>query len=445
MIDFLLKSTLSLGLLYTVYVLLLEREKMHQFNRFYLLFGLAFSLLIPFLTFEIYVESTDLVLQTDVQASMQSMPFSTEVVAEKTNYIPLIIWTIYALVTTVLLARFILNLIKIRRKTNTNVTKKMQSSTLVLLDEKVLPHTFLNYIFINKDDYENKKIEGELFTHELTHVRQKHTVDILCIELLKTIFWFNPLFIFYKKAMQLNHEFLADQTVVQSYNNVPFYQNLLVEKASWNNTFYLASNLNFLVTKKRLIMMTKTTSKSRALLKKIAVLPVLAGLIFISCSKSQSDVSSTKSEVYLNGTKVPASDMEKPLSELVNSEKFTNKKVIVTTSETEAVTNYPSEDGIYTAVEKKPDFPGGMQAFYTFVGQNFRAPEAEGVQGRVYIQFVVEADGSLTNIKSLRDIGHGTGEEAIRVLKLSPKWIPGEQDGEKVRVQYSLPISISGS
>lgn len=442
MIDFLLKSTLSLGLLYAVYVLLLEREKMHQFNRFYLLFGLAFSLLIPFFTFEIYVESKVAAVQNTVQA----MPFTAVVLEEKTDYLLLVLWSVYGLVTTVLLARFLLNLNKIHRKIKSNLTEKMQSSTLVLLDEKVLPHTFLNYIFINKDDYENKKIEGELFTHELTHVRQKHTLDILCIELLKTVFWFNPLLIFYKKAMQLNHEFLADETVVQSYNNVPFYQNLLVEKASWNNTFYLASNLNFLVTKKRLIMMTKTTSKSRALLKKIAVLPVLAGLIFISCSKSQSDVSSTKSEVYLNGTKVTESDMEKPLSELINSEKFMDKKVIVTTEEasTDITTEKLDADSIYNMSEVRPTFPGGMQAFYDFVGKNYKAPE-ENIKGKVFIQFVIEKDGSLTDIKSVRDIGHGTGEEAIRVLKLSPKWIPGEQDGKKVRVQYSLPISISGS
>lgn len=442
MIDFLLKSTLSIGLLYAVYVLLLEREKMHQFNRFYLLFGLAFSLLIPFFTFEIYVESKVAAVQNTVQA----MPFTTVILEEKTDYLLLLLWSVYGLVTTALLTRFLLNLIKIHRKINTNLTEKMQSSILVLLDEKVLPHTFLHYIFINKDDYENKKIEGELFTHELTHVRQKHTLDILCIELLKTIFWFNPLLIFYKKAMQLNHEFLADETVVQSYNNVSFYQNLLVEKASWNNTFYLASNLNFLVTKKRLIMMTKTTSKSRALLKKIAVLPVLAGLIFISCSKSQSDVSSTKSEVYLNGTKVPASDMEKPLSELVNSEKFMDKKVIVTTEEasTDITTEKLDADSIYNMSEVRPTFPGGIQAFYDFVGKNYKAPE-ENIKGKVFIQFVIEKDGSLTDIKSVRDIGHGTGEEAIRVLKLSPKWIPGEQDGKKVRVQYSLPISISGS
>ena len=584
MIDFLLKSTLSLALLYAVYVLLLEREKMHHFNRFYLLFGLAFSLLIPFLTFEIYVESVAVAVQNNLQDNTQTLPLSTQVITEKTNYIPLILWTIYALVTTILLSRFILNLIKIQRKINSHSTEKIQSSTLVLLDEKVLPHTFLNYIFINKDDYENKKIEGELFSHELTHVHQKHTLDILCIELLKTIFWFNPLLIFYKKAIQLNHEFLADESVVKTHNNVPFYQNLLVEKASWNNTFYLASNLNFLVTKKRLIMMTKNTSSKTILLKKMSLLPVLTLMIYFLCfetvAQQKNQPSKTKSgttkvsddkkldeyfagvrfKLYNKKSKSQATEQDlvfnKSYEELTTADKlkfksfliipkatvkksptvaefegfknskkyavwidnknvsnaalnqYTTKdiayfsgssvlnnaqtdqhpqpyqywiythayfdkndmgkqskkysgtsievfedvnkqviseKVAEAIKEQKAAERTPSENDIYTAVEKIPDFPGGMQAFYSFVAQNFTAPEADGVNGKIYIQFVVEKDGSLSDIKSMRDIGHGTGEEAVRVLKLSPKWIPGEQDGQKVRVQYSLPISISGN
>ena len=110
--------------------------------------------------------------------------------------------------------------------------------------------------------------------HELVHVTQKHTLDILFIEFLKAIFWFNPLFIFYKKAIQLNHEFLADEEIVKTYNNVPFYQNLLLQKSSEQQTIYLASNLNYLVTKKRLIMMTKRTSQKIVLLKKVAVVPI---------------------------------------------------------------------------------------------------------------------------------------------------------------------------
>ncbi|CAC9973306.1 MULTISPECIES: energy transducer TonB [Flavobacterium] len=96
-------------------------------------------------------------------------------------------------------------------------------------------------------------------------------------------------------------------------------------------------------------------------------------------------------------------------------------------------------------IEVKPDFPGGMDKFYKFVGNNYKTPEEEGLKGKVYVTFVVEKDGSLTDIKVLRDIGYGTGAEAIRVLKKCPKWTPGEQNGKKVRVLYSLPITIQSA
>ncbi len=96
-------------------------------------------------------------------------------------------------------------------------------------------------------------------------------------------------------------------------------------------------------------------------------------------------------------------------------------------------------------IEVKPDFPGGMEKFYKFVGNNYQTPEEEGLKGKVYVTFVVEKDGSLTDIKVIRDIGYGTGKEAIRVLNKCPKWTPGEQNGKKVRVLYSLPITIQSA
>jgi len=594
MTDFLLKSTLCLGLLFAVYFFLLEKEKMHHFNRFYLLFSLIFSMVIPFVSFEIYVETIQAIQKNTIQA----FPVSSVIIEEETNYLPFIVWSTYGLITIILAFRFSINLIKIQRKINSNTKEPFQNSTLVLLDEQVLPHTFLNYIFINKNDYENRKIEDELFMHELTHVRQKHTLDILFIEILKTIFWFNPILIFYKKAIQLNHEFLADEKVVKSYNNVPFYQNLLLEKASWNNNFYLASNLNFLVTKKRLIMMTKTTSTKIMLLKKIALLPLFTGLIYFLCIETvaQQKIETINQEpkisdktkdayfagvrikVYKNGSKsktgiirdevildklyeeltpeekeryllkwfVPKaiekkSPSQKELDDYKNSAKFAiwidgknvpnaelnkykpseiayfsgssvlknartkkhpqpfqfwfythsyfdknemgkqqekygsdlieifenykdnkgNKQTVIKNSdsnanvsqkETNTVTGKQeltlqelpkNNSDVYMAVEKKPEFPGGIQAFYDFVAKNYKMPEGKSINGKIFIQFIIEIDGSLSEIKAIRDIGNGTGEEGIRILKMSPKWIPGEQDGKPVRVQYSLPITIS--
>jgi len=401
MIDFLIKSSLCLILLLGVYHFFLEKEKMSVFNRFYLLGSLIISFSIPFLKFDLSTVFNNNLIPN----AIQNIQGETIIINQKSNNFSIVFWTFYGIITALFAVRFGKNLIQISFKIRLNPREKFENATLVLVEEKILPHTFLDYIFINRVNYENRKIEGELFTHELTHVSQKHTLDVLFIEILKTVFWFNPILIFYKKAIQLNHEFLADEKVVKSYNNVPFYQNLLLEKASWNSNFYLASNLNFLVTKKRLIMMTKTTSKSRALLKKMSVLPVLAGLIFISCSEETS-------------------------KEVASLEK---------TQVTEVQRINPQD------VPSQPEFPGGMEAFSKFVVKEFKMPKTFDGQGNVIASFIVEPDGSLSNIKIVKDLGSGTGDEVVRLLEKSPKWKPGFLKGEAVKVQYHLPIRLDTS
>lgn len=103
------------------------------------------------------------------------------------------------------------------------------------------------------------------------------------------------------------------------------------------------------------------------------------------------------------------------------------------------------KDKIYNTagVEVKPEFPGGLEQFYKYIAQNYKTPNVAGLKGKVFVSFVIEKDGSVVDVKVIRDIGYGTGEEAIRVLKNCPNWIPGEQQGKKVRVLYSLPINIA--
>ena len=305
MIDFLIKSTICLFIFLGFYHLVLEREKMHQFNRFYLLGSIVISLVIPFITFEIIniiavVENIEPISLNTIPTALNENLTQESVIhlQESINYTPYILWGFYGLITFILIVRFVINCSKLISKSKSNPIIKYKNANLVLVDEKTLPHTFLNFIYINFQDYNNRNIEDELYTHELVHVNQKHTLDILFIEVLKVIFWFNPIFIFYKKAIQLNHEFLADEEIVKTYNNVPFYQNLLLQKGSNVQTIYLASNLNYLITKKRLIMMTKSTSQTIAVLKKIAIIPILIGLIYFFCVEiiAQDKIINIKSE-----------------------------------------------------------------------------------------------------------------------------------------------------
>ncbi|MCU0349534.1 MAG: regulatory sensor-transducer, BlaR1/MecR1 family protein [Flavobacterium sp.] len=296
---FLIKSSLCLFVFLCFYHLVLEREKMHQFNRFYLLVSIVISLVIPFLKFET-IEIIPAVHNTE-SLFIDSIPITSNkiIIQNNINYLPIILWSLYILISSILIIRFARNIWKLISKTFSNPKIKYRNATLILLEEKTLPYTFLNLIYINFEDYNNRNIEDELFTHELVHVNQKHTLDILFVEFLKVIFWFNPLFVFYKKAIQLNHEFLADEEIVKTYNNVPYYQNLLLNKGIGTQTIYLASNLNYLITKKRLIMMTKNTSKN----KRLAIITfssfLFSSMILISCNENKPLISVVETqEIY---------------------------------------------------------------------------------------------------------------------------------------------------
>ncbi|SHM81338.1 M56 family metallopeptidase [Polaribacter sp. KT 15] len=282
MISYLIKSASCLALLLCFYHFILEKEKMHNFNRYYLLIGVIISLVIPFATITTYVP-TDAIANTLIkikQPEFSADTLETIEVEEVIDYTKYFV-SFYLLISSLLLIRFGRNLFKIIQKIRLNEQIKYNKATLVLVDDQILPHTFWKAIFINKKEYENGNIEEELFTHELTHVTQKHTIDVLLIEFLQILFWINPLFIFLKKAVQLNHEFLADEKVIHQHKNTFQYQHLLLNKAAWNNEYYLASNLNYSLTKKRLKMMTTQSSQSKIWIKKLAVIPLLAGFVFL--------------------------------------------------------------------------------------------------------------------------------------------------------------------
>ena len=302
MIDFLIKSTVSLSVLLVAYHLFLEKEKMFGFNRYFLLVSLLFSIAVPFTSFEIQ-QDIPIVYNNTIPfktITAGTLPIQTEMTTisseEQTNYWLPLLWITYVVITLVLIFRFIQNIHSITSKAKVSKVITHQNTRMVLVSEDILPYTFWNTIYINQKDFENRQIEQELFTHEIAHVKQRHTLDVILIEILKTLFWFNPIFIFYKKAIQLNHEFLADENVIAAHNDVYLYQNLLLNKLTISQPIYLTSNLNFLSTKKRLIMMTKITSKTRALImQSLAVLGLL--IIFLSFAFKPLPLSSKKTIV----------------------------------------------------------------------------------------------------------------------------------------------------
>lgn len=287
MIPFLLKSALCMGILLLVYRLWLEREKMHRFNRAYLLAAIVVSLVVPLLEFDVAASAPE-VLQNDYLAVITG---NTATIQEETRPVANAslsrasaasfpwVWAGYTLVSLAFAARFVRNIRRLLADASAHASVPCEGARLVLLETTTASYSFLRYIFLSSQDYHAGTPAKEVITHELAHVRQKHSWDVIFIELLQCVLWLNPLLPLYKKAIQLNHEYLADEAVVNVYADVPAYQTLLLEKASRNGMASLASHFNYSVTKKRLVMLTLTNNPLRAACKQLAVLPVLAALV----------------------------------------------------------------------------------------------------------------------------------------------------------------------
>lgn len=343
---YLLKFSACLGLIYLFYKLCLEGENFHVFKRYFLLTGLVLSTLIPLISFEIpwYQEHVmEIVLPIkNANAIDGNIPTVEPIQPSNEPTVAMPIWFyIYGLILGVMLFRFLRGLYLITRKAVTNEKLVHQNAHLVLIEEKIAPFSFGNYIFLNKSIYQAKGIESDILLHELTHVRQKHTWDILFVELFLIAFWWNPILYLYKKAIQLNHEFLADREVL-AHTQVPTYQQLLLQNAT-GNALYLTSSSTFSITKKRFLMMTHHTSVTARILRGLACLPLILVLIagFSDWSLGQKNEKKTQKPVpvaidsnkvkYLVTTFYPSKpnsrhEIMKTYAELTQEERETLKK-----------------------------------------------------------------------------------------------------------------------
>lgn len=408
------------------YKLVLEREKMHHINRFLLLFALVFSVLIPFVDIE-YISENPVIIQSLPSYIIPEISIGSPTVETSTMFTTKnILWLLYGLGFSLFLSRFIKNLASLLRNIHESEKIKYDGFTLVLTTEKILPHSFWDYVFVNRDEYKNNQVDKELLVHEKAHIVQKHSVDILFVELLQIVFWFHPMVYFYKKAIKLNHEFLADQAVNDTFKEVAQYQKLLLQKTVGNSLVPIASNLNYSVTKKRFIMMTKNQSKLMTISKSCFTLLLFGAMFFTFSVKGQEENSKTSEDKYL----------------ILNENKGKSKEVSQEEFEI-AKQNEEQEDKVHIKVDVRPEYEGGIQAFYEYIKKNLKIPEVEkDVKENVIVSFIVEKDGSLSNIKILRD-PVGMEKEVIEMLEACPKWKPGTQDGKPVRVEYTLPLAVS--
>ncbi|MEK6450052.1 MULTISPECIES: M56 family metallopeptidase [unclassified Myroides] len=396
MILYLTKITILLSIALVVYKLLLEDTKAHKFKRFYLLFSLILALVIPLITLP--VQSNISVINTKLHELTEVIISPNQTKQEHNNIqLSTVLLGIYILGGTIAFITMIVSLLKFKKLRQTGKVVYNDSFKYILHSKLSNPFTFNKCIYLPETTDLSK--DNKIIIHEQIHVKQKHTYDILFIEVLKILFWFHPLFYIYKNSIALNHEFLADQGSINSKDEANEYLQLLLNQTYNQSELNLSNSFNFNLTKKRFIMITKKNNPYR---NAFAIFTATA--LFLTAGVAT----------------VQAQEVKKQSS---TSQSYDNE--------------------VFVAVEKRAEYPGGMNAFNNDFISKFVTPK--GITDSTImtiVQFIVEADGSIYDASVVRDPGHGIGQQVIQILKTMPKWSPAELKGRKVRSQFTIPIKI---
>ncbi len=300
MINYLIESSVCLLVMLLLYRLLLAKTSMHQIKRTFLLACLIIPLLLPLASVDVYyepaivkkVENTSTrwtglnLLEEEAHQALvtTSQVALTDPEVKKTSKSidwVAIVATLYLVVTLLFLIRLAINIGQIRRLADRSEQKYLEQYRLVLLDKMASPYSFFRYIFIGKSDFEEPDLKQHLLTHELVHVKQWHSIDILLLELCKAIYWFNPMYWLLSKSIRLNHEFIADAGVIAKSDNRQSYQHMLLQfyqRPKVSSPLVSPSDYSFI--KNRFQMMQKTTQKKTAVLRLMLLIPVMGGIIF---------------------------------------------------------------------------------------------------------------------------------------------------------------------
>ena len=437
MIEFLiydLKVAVLLAVFYMFYRLMLARETFHRVNRIVLLTTAIASYVLPLCVITIHETVT---IQQTAHVAVGSFQVGT--IDDETPAMPLWqmalpILVIIGMVAT--LANTLWSLSRIIRIIKHSEQHPQNDGTTICVsaNAKVAPFSWMHYIVMNRSDYETH--DAAILAHERGHIRLHHSWDLLLVDTLTALQWFNPAMWMLRSDLRAIHEYEADGEVLSQGINARQYQYLLITKAVSIGGYSLANGISHSTLKNRINMMlhTKQSSRSRQL-KLLALLPIIGITLAVNAEKvvdvryeePQKGVAEKKAETADTFTATLKYDT-------IPGETFT----AVGTFE-------PVQGDVFDVVEEMPQYPGGPQALFKFLGENVHYPEeAEkaGIQGRVIATFVVEKDGSISQPTVVKSVDPLLDAEALRVISAMPKWKPGKQNGEVVRVKYTVPLSF---
>ena len=465
-----IKSAFVLGILYVPYTLLLKKEDFFRFNRLTLLGILVLSLGLPLCNIPALSADNQPVVHA-AQLQMIEIGIPIMQMADETDGPSHTSSPTWFQVASLIFLLGMMTVLCLRLIQMGKMGSEIRKGSLWHSVEDgvdihchagaVAPYSWLHHIVISLEDYE--KNGHEIILHEKGHIHNLHSFDILLLTLVEMLQWWNPLVYMLGMSLRDVHEYEADDYVLHQGVSLRDYQNLLIRKAVGASSYTFANNFNHSLTKKRITMMCKKKSNPWMRSKALYAVPMVA--IALSAFATPAFVNPIEKDMESGGT-----------SSLTEGKVTNNFPIGQTDQQKKKGTAKMKGDKVLDTCDKLPEFEGGQEQLMKLLQANVRYPETAqsmGVQGRIVVEFIVEKDGSVSDVKvckkditpslesatvityadeedkpkpteeELRKATKALEEETIRVARLtSGKWTPGEQDGQKVRVKFSLPLTF---
>ena len=477
MLAYAIKSAIFLSIMYIPYMLILRKESFFHFNRILLVCIMLLSLILPLCDFHsLSIENnpiqhgmTTIILPTVTVGAEEEMPVSDSI-----NWINImlyiyitgmIITALWKLVQIFLLYKTIHSCVLWKDKQN--------GITIYCHAQDIAPFSWFNIIVISENDYQNNA--NEILCHEIGHIRHYHSLDILLVNIIETIQWWNPLSWILASSLRDVHEYEADDEVLTSGVNIKQYQMLLIRKAVGSSSYAFANSFNHSLLKKRITMMLKSKSNPWMRTKALYIIPVatIALSVFATpelnnrvSALSETDPTAIEGKGTNNFAISQVSEPEivaakKKTSEMANDDKekvlyqdrmaeIIKRKMQMQKAAAEAH-NDNHKKMVFDVAEVMPEYPGGIKELMNYLSSSIKFPEkAKDATARVIVTFVVEKDGSVADVRTVHfqseneisaEAKNALIEESERVVSDMPNWTPGKQNGEDVAVKYTLPIT----
>ena len=423
MIAYIVTSGLLLSVFYAFFMLLMRKTTFFTFNRFSLMAGSLLCLALPLIHWDFSGTAVSNVIPTlPLPQAVVSAEGGTLNAADKGISWLGVVSGIYFLGAFVVLIMNILSVIQTSRMIASGEHIQKEGFKVTIVDAPVASFSFLGHIVISREDFTANPV---ILTHEMSHVRKCHSVDVLLFSVVTVLHWFNPLVWLARAELKMLHEYEADESVINRGVNAADYQLLLVKKAVGEHRFRLANGFNHTKLSNRITMMMSEKTNGWIRLSYVACVPLLACMLCFCTSNKQTSEMTERT--------VDALDAE---PQDINE--------VVAIGVTDATTAEEDEPVPFQSAEVKPMFQGGdANNFAKWVNEHLIYPEdaqKAKKQGRVVVQFTITKTGKMENVKVLRGTFKSLDEEALRIVKSSPVWEPGKMQGKAVDVTYTFPI-----